>query len=305
MILVEVANYYHRVGTLGYSLNLGNQEYIQKKHISYIQEEMIVFGLILMVGFYNLILFLLRKDQKAAFWFSLFCLSIALRILLVSRFFQYQYPNADHFDLLLRLEYFTFSTSSIFMVFYIQNLMKSQVNRVFRNVSVLYCLFITLIVFLTPTELFSNYLLAVMLCAILVIVFGLYELLRKLNSTDPELRLLSRSVILVFLVFSIIVIHDILMSLGVFQSIDLAGIGLGIFTFGQGVVIAINNSLAWKKSEELSKELYTTNQNLDKLVLDRTKSLEEALQLKQRDLNLAKKIQSSILPLLPPDQQRL
>lgn len=283
-IILEVANFHHRSGSLGYSLNISdinNKNYL----FFYYLLEAVIFGLIFMVGAYNLILFIFKPDQKAALFIALFCFVINLRIILVERIYQYLNPLNDSFSLLLKLQYLTFTLAPLLMVYYYYYILGKDVIKIIFWITNIYILFISSFIIFTPSEIFSNYYSAALLCVIITIIYGFIELMRKINSKDNEIRKVSRIILLFSLIFSILVINDILMSLGIIRSIDLSGYGLAILTFGQGIIIAIINTKQWKKAEDLSEKLSVTNQNLDKIVKDRTIALQNLIKDRDEDLN--------------------
>ncbi|MGM0370328.1 MAG: histidine kinase, partial [Bacillota bacterium] len=95
-IIIQASNYhYYKSGLIG-NLLLGTPEQIRKDRESGIALEMLVFGMLLIIAVYHLILFVLRPSVRASLYFSLFCLIINLRLVVVGEAYLVNYFNLSY-----------------------------------------------------------------------------------------------------------------------------------------------------------------------------------------------------------------
>lgn len=107
-ITLVVANYDHRDGGIRTEIVLGNSDHIQKLQVRHAAQELIVLGCLIMIGFYHLGLFILRRKEVANMMFALLCLFVALRMGLIGEGFLVQWIGVMDWESAIRLEYMAF-----------------------------------------------------------------------------------------------------------------------------------------------------------------------------------------------------
>ncbi|MCG9876246.1 MAG: SpoIIE family protein phosphatase [Leptospiraceae bacterium] len=304
-LIVEVANFHHRSGYLGYAINLGPKSIIQKNTMIYHQEQMLLCGFISMVGLYSFILFFFRTKQKELLWFSLLCIAISFRVALVSRIYQLYFPNSESFEILLKLEYLSFTLTPILFLLFIRYLLNGHSNKSAFIFAIFYPIAISCFILLTESSIFSRYLLAAIFSIFLSIAYAIYEMILKWRNQDSELQTIIKTLAIVFFLFSSAVVNDVLISFGIYQWYELSGIGLVIFIFGQAVMIAKINSNTWNKTDKLNLDILQMNKDLDRMIADRTQILQKTIDARHNDLLLAKQIQTNLMPQLKSLNERI
>lgn len=304
-LIVEVANFHHRSGYLGYAISLGIKSIIQKKTLLYHQEQMLLCGFISMVGLYSFILFFFRTKQKELLWFSLLCLAISFRVALVSRIYQLYFPNSESFEILLKLEYLSFTLTPILFLLFIRYLLHGHSSKPAFIFVIFYPIAISFFILFTDTSVFSSYLLAAIFSIFFSIAYAIYEMILKWRIQDSEIQTVIKTLALVFFLFSAAVVNDVLISFGIYQWYELSGIGLVIFIFGQAVMIAKINSNSWNKTDKLNLDILQMNKDLDRMIADRTQILQKTIDARNNDLLLAKQIQTNLMPQLKSFSERI
>ncbi len=254
-LFIEVANYNYKYGYLSNQISLGTVEYTLSSAKKYLIKEALVFGLIFMAGVYHIVLFILRRKIRNAFWFGTICIFLSLRVALVARFYQIFFPETDSYELMNRLEYITFTVTPALCAVYLKYILNNSVNNWMYRFIIGFSAVATFIVLALPSYIFSQYLNILQLGIIFIIIFTLYELIPKSFSDQKNLRKIARSLIGVFSIYSVFMIHDILMYEFQWKTDELTGLGLIFLVLGQSVVIARMNAEAWENSDRLSKHL--------------------------------------------------
>ena len=107
-ILLQVANFGERRGGLSRSLWVGTEQDIQNAYIKSLAMDIVIFGSLLAMGLYHLCLFWIRKKDRSALWFGLFCLIISIRSLLYGERFAFELFPGLPWEVFNRLDHLTF-----------------------------------------------------------------------------------------------------------------------------------------------------------------------------------------------------
>jgi len=118
IIHVQVSNHHFKLGGLWKPLRIGKIESITLERDQNVTSEMIMFGGIIMIGIYNLSLFLLNDQERSALYFALFCFAVSIRIpLMGERLINLWIPSLD-WIVVTKFQYFLgYSMLGIFAMF--------------------------------------------------------------------------------------------------------------------------------------------------------------------------------------------
>ncbi len=86
-IIIQISNFYERLGGLKESIFLGEKNQIYKSREFYLSFDLLLFGCVLLMAIYHLNLFALRRKDLVLLYFGLLCLVIAFRIIISSELF--------------------------------------------------------------------------------------------------------------------------------------------------------------------------------------------------------------------------
>ncbi|MGQ9842626.1 MAG: 7TM-DISM domain-containing protein [Spirochaetota bacterium] len=81
LIVVHIANRDYRTAGMWHAPVIGSDKAILKYFNDLITRDLFLFGSILIIGLYNIALYLFRTKDKTPLWFGLFCLTVCARIL--------------------------------------------------------------------------------------------------------------------------------------------------------------------------------------------------------------------------------
>lgn len=106
-LVAQVSNFHHRCNGLWSSLSLGTADQVNQAEAYSLAAQMVLFGSILVMAFYHLGLFLLRRNDRSPLYFGLFCVLIAARMLVTDEMFLIRLFPAFPWELQQRIEYLT------------------------------------------------------------------------------------------------------------------------------------------------------------------------------------------------------
>ncbi|MFB9276961.1 ATP-binding protein [Cohnella cellulosilytica] len=107
-IIVQISNYLYPQGGMWYGMELGTAERVAASDRSEFALKMIVLGSTFILGLYHLVIFILRRSNRAPLYFGLICLLVAIRLLPVKDGFgTLGFPEPD-IRLILFFEHMTY-----------------------------------------------------------------------------------------------------------------------------------------------------------------------------------------------------
>ncbi len=269
-IIVQVSNYTHQRGGLHVPVYFGKYENLTADTRWMDILNLIIVGIIFLIGINHLSLFLLRREDRSNLYFSIVCLVMILRnITTGDRIITYVLPNLN-WELLFKLDNLSgFGTIPLFALF-IYDLFEKDFPKKLMRTYLYIGIAVSALVILTSANFYGKF----------RIVFELYVLLGGLYLTFGILlraALKKRpyaiyTFIGMFILYST-AINDVLSSMGIIQTAYVAPYGLVIFMLLQSISINIKSARAINHNEILSTQLQHEKENLEKRIEERTTEL--------------------------------
>jgi len=266
-IVLQVSNFHLTHGGIIDTILLGEYNKMQKSRNLFINFYIFLFGCLFIISFHHFGLFFLRKEDLSSFYFAVVCLLYSLRTLLIGpKYLINLFPDIMTWEISTKLEYLSLYISILFVLLLANSFFPRESNK-YINYSIITgsIVFISTVLFFDSKiySLFLIYWEIFILLASIYILFGVIirAIIRK---REGAILLLIGG-----LVYLITGINDMLFSIAVIFTIDIASIGLLIFIFIQAFIISMKFSKTYYKLGDMT-------QNLEKKVINRTKEIEEA-----------------------------
>jgi len=278
-IILQISNFHEHLGGAWKSILFGSKKDIHWMFRINISLEFFLFGILLIMCVYHLSLFILRRKDIVVFYFGIFCLIIAVRLLVSGeRFVNHLFPNLN-WETTRKLFALTFFTSVPIFLMFIHELFPKEFSKLIIKIAQVICIFLCFITFFTSANIYTK---AVVIYDGITVIYSLYSIyvmiLAIINKREGSL--IS---IIGFVIFFLTIINDILYTESIIQTGFYVPFGLFVFIFFQAFLLSMRFSKAFNKIENLSYKLEKTNKqlkdiniNLEQKVLNRTKQLEEA-----------------------------
>ena len=280
-LVVQTANFFHTRAGIIKPVFFGPYDQLagQSKRILIIN--MIIVGIILIISFNHLLYFFLRKTDRSNLYFGLLCFVMILRnISTDSRIITFIFPGMN-WELLFKLDNFSgFGTIPLFAMF-LYYLFKREFPRRVLYAMVSIGVIITLFVFSTPQIVYGRFR---MFYEFYILFGGLYLTFGVLLRASFHKR---EGALLTFTGFFILygtAINDVLVSMGIAHTPDLAPYGLVTYMLIQSYILSRRSASAMVENEHLSTALQQEKQMLEDRVEQRTRELQ-----RQNDENLKHK----------------
>jgi len=232
---------------------------------------LIIIGIILVIGVNHLNMYLFRKRDISNLYFSILCLVMILRnISTGDSIITYIFPDIN-WEPLVKLDNFSgFGTIPIFALFF-YSLFEKDFPRGLKNTIIVIGVMVTLLVFTTPANFYGKFR---MIFELYVGIFGLYITFGVLMVAAIRRRPAALYTFLGMFILYGTAINNILSSMGVIQSAYIAPYGLVTFMLIQSITITVKSAKAINQNENLRAELRHEKENLEKNIQERTQELQ-------------------------------
>lgn len=265
-LTLQISNFYHITGGLRKSIKLGNTLAVFEEKKRQVALGWVVFGATFFMGLYHLILFLMRRVDKSALWFGLFCIDLSIRGFFTGSVFIYEVTPDSFWVYIHKLDILTFvSALPLFSVFLKAVFPDEKFHYYFNNLFIgVSSVFFVLVLALPSTEYMSYIRIFQGFVGASIVYFFIMIALCIFRRREGAILFAIGSLIL-FLT----TLNDILNQSLIIKAEYLASWGLLAFLFSQTVMLSVRFSNAFVRLEELQK-------SLEQKVSERTKQLAEA-----------------------------
>ncbi len=286
-IVLQVSNFNQRKGGIQSSILFGTEQLISKKERRDFGISLFLLGLLLIVAINHFILFYLRKDVRSSLYFSLFIFSIALNII-----FSEHYKLTDlilpglPWDWVVRFDYISNYLSLYLFLGYISSLYREETSKKVNDVILWFTLAMIAFILFTKPIVFTY----TTIFFYFVVAFIVLYIMLILTKAILEQKEAAKHALTGTFVLLLTLINDALNNSLVIHTVDLLTLGLIVFIIIQSYLISLRLSKAYQYSLQLSDELNYFNENLEKIVKERTLQIEQAkeeLEVQSESLKVA------------------
>jgi signal transduction histidine kinase len=278
-IAIEVSNFHYREGGVNYSLQVGDVAPVALDYHRELITEAFITGALILMAFYFMGYYVIRRVDPTAFYFSLLCFSAALRMMSTQQILIRQFDIPVSWSGLVKIELISIALIPMFGALYLFSLLNEKRYRnILRGFNIITTLFVIYYLFSSTywtskvVPLFTYYALLEMIFLMLVVGQSVWK------QSHPLAQLAGVGYFFVF-AFGL---NDILYSRGFINTIYLMPVAIFIYVFIQAIVLAKKYNNAFVEVEDLSAELQRVNKNQEAVIQHRTAELEGYNKIKDK-----------------------
>lgn len=261
-IIIEISNFYDSTtGGFWKSISMGTEEKIQNEREKSLSFDLFLLGSLVIMSFYHLGLFLLRKEDRSSLAFSIFTFLIAVRIIFTGELLSsLMFPDLS-WQWHEKIEFLSFYLSvPVFFVF-LHSLFPQEFPKIMGYIVFLIASSFSIDILIHPLEKYALRLIYFQIFTLVAILYIVVMMTIAIIRRKEGAFIFSMGLFFFFAA----VIFDIYMSqFGTSEFIT--PLGLFIFIFSQSFILSLLFSRAYQSVQILSNRLKTTNKAFSRFV---------------------------------------
>jgi len=261
-IFLFIANRDYRFGGQWKPIIFGTAQAIQNFYNRSLMGELFLFGAILIIGLYNIAMYIFRPKDRSTLYFGLFCIIVALRVITTGTRALGHLAAIIPWEVQIKLELSVFYLGAIFFGLFFKDLFPKDIPSLGLSLMLIPAVFFTILAFVLPLSFFNRLVTAMEITAIAGLIFVLVCIsLAWIRKRENATLILAG-----FFIFTLTAINDVLYSKNFIQTMYMLPLGLFSFIFLQSLALARIFSNSFTRVEQLSDELTTTNKSMSRFV---------------------------------------
>ena len=254
-LVLQIASFHHRKAGAFEVIRLGRESDLRAARERKVAVELFLAGAILLMGIYHLGLFASRREEYAPLYFGLFCLLLALYVLLEGERYMCELTSWSTWAVQRKLANLSsFLAVPVFIAF-IRTLFPAEVPGRLARILATSVVLLALGVLLTPATIYSHLILIFEALVLLTCATVLLALVRATwRGRDG-----ARTFAVGFAILSVAVVNDVLFDLGLVPTAKATGAGLFCFVISQSFVLSRRFASAFQTIDDQRKALLRSN----------------------------------------------
>lgn len=284
-LIIQVSNFYHTKAGIVFPIYFGNFESVNKQTKNATLLNLLIIGILLIIGLNHVFLFIFRSSDKSNLYFGILCLVMILRnITTGDRLLSYWIPTIN-WEWLVKFDNFSgFGTLPLFALF-LYSSFKKEFSKIALFLIVGFGFIISILIFSTTILTYNKFSL---IFEIYLLAGGLFLTFAVLGRASVNRRTGAFLSFIGFIVLYSTAINDVLSNMSLVHTPYIASYGLVVFMILQSFIISRKSSTAVMENENLSRELINEKTNLENHIRQRTDELEiqnkELVKLREEEL---------------------
>jgi methyl-accepting chemotaxis protein len=170
--VVQVSNFHHRDGGIWYPIEIGTEKDVRNAYVRSGASDTLLAGILIIMGIYYVILFLLYRRDRAPLFFGILCLFMGFRNFVVSeRLLVMMYPWLP-FELVSKMDYLSVILGTAAFCFFLHELYPREFYRYVLHAYAAISGLFMLIVLVTGSVHYSVLMPYYQICILAIIAYG-------------------------------------------------------------------------------------------------------------------------------------
>lgn len=260
-LVLQISNFHHKEGGVWRSFILATPDHLFDIRDLPVISDAFLFALLFAIGLYYVALFIMRRKERAAFWFGLFCLAIGSRSILVGERLFYGFDIVFSWSTLQRLEHILFFLCLPTFTWFFYYLFPSYVKKWLPQLSSLICALTIVATLLLPTYIYAQLSFPYQIFVLLMSAPILFYMVKLVIDRKKGSLLFGLSFLMLFAA----VLHDLLYTHFIVHGRPMVQLGVIAFVITQSMILNRRYVQSLSLVEAMTRELKSRNEELVKL----------------------------------------
>ncbi|MBN2655581.1 MAG: diguanylate cyclase [Spirochaetales bacterium] len=248
-ILIHVSNFDYRKSGIWRSLFVGDLSGISLYRDSRLIGEVAIAGILLAIALFHIGIYVQRREEKAAFYFGLICLTFLIRILCTGeQLLTFAIPSFP-WEILRKLEFIPFYGSAPLLALFMSALFPRESSLAFKRVYIGLTLFYGMLVWILPVRINNHMVPYAEGLMVAGLFYAAWIQVRAMKARREEAPMLSAA----YIIFSVTVVNDILYASQILTSMYLSPPGFVIFIIIQSQMLIRRYSRSFYQRDLLAR----------------------------------------------------
>jgi hypothetical protein len=201
-VLIKISNFYHSKGGAKEPIYLGSSEILMKQRSVATLSNVLQFIILTLLGLSIFVVYYVREEKKKiTFYFSLLCLSWAIRCVFSNLYIVTSYIPNLNWSLMVKVEYIMLYSSMIWAILFLGRLFPNESNKIIKYFLVgLNCVFIV-VTAVAPPAFFTQWLHIYLSVAGILLLFSAVIVIKALINERTGVWFLVASIFLSLVLF--------------------------------------------------------------------------------------------------------
>jgi class 3 adenylate cyclase len=261
-IFLFIANSDYRHGGQWKPIVLGTAQAVQNIYNRSLMSELFLFGSILIIGLYNIAMYLFRPKDRSPLFFGLFCVIVALRVITTGTIALGRLTTLVPWELQIKMELSVFYLGALFFGLFFKELFPKDIPSIGLGIMLSPAILFSILSILLPLSLFNRLVTPMEITALGGLLFVLICIIVAWIRKRENAGLILAG----FIIFTLTAVNDVLYSKNIIHTTYLLPLGLFSFIFLQSLALARLFSKSFTRVEQLSDELITVNKSMSRFV---------------------------------------
>ncbi len=259
---IQVSNYQDRKGGMWAAPKLGLSHVIMSSWTLRLMLEAFIIGALFIIGFYQIMIYVMRPEDRSTLYFGIFCIALAFRGLCVGHvLINYLAPQLSWMAT-ARIEYISMFLLSPLFILFVDELFSGYISLWIKRSWVLATLIVMLVILLTDKVVFGQ-LLYLIVVGVIICAFIVFRAMIRAYRDDKKGAL---NALIGAGIFAMATINDILYGFEVINTGNFLEYGLLAFIIIQALNIAYMFGKAFEDVKQLTLNLQETNQSYSRFI---------------------------------------
>jgi len=179
-LTLQIANFYHSTGGIKNPIYLGTPERLLTMQSNSFMVNLILLGVLTFIGIFFLSIYAFVKREGSVLYFSLVCLTWALRSIFSEQYLAIHWMPWFDWELALKIEYVTLYLTMAWGISFIANLYPLDTNRIVKRVLLYPNFLFVFLTLATPAILYTRFLEVYLVLAGALLLYAVIVILRAM-----------------------------------------------------------------------------------------------------------------------------